>query len=321
MSADAQALVKKAFGEWSGIESDIVNHIVGLAFTEVAWTEGQEIQVHWHTVNSKGNHGFYGAVSPNPTPATGTKWDTENGTPVTLIFESDISWSYGVKTKTSADRYHFYTVALHETGHVIGLDSQPDQQDIMFDDGFNPGPNGPCFDNLTDSNSDAIHGARDLYMIELPPEQAGMLKAGTGVISAQPAVAPVNTPAIISITNIGPMPIELLGWSVRRPDGRVDRVVYTPPLEVVLPGANVVVTVYLKTEVPGLYMVWVDYDPVAQTTFQRYVPYVGGEMTLYGSFDSVDNSGLLIPYIHLTSTIVIAAVATAIYVKHKKKKQ
>ena len=51
MSADAQALVKKAFGEWSGIESDIVNHIVGLAFTEVAWTEGQEIQVHWHTVN------------------------------------------------------------------------------------------------------------------------------------------------------------------------------------------------------------------------------------------------------------------------------
>jgi len=308
--AAAQTAIRNAFSQWSAIASDRLNHVVGLEFREVARDAEAEIVIHWHNIDA------LGLTDLNPGGLSTVTFDSDPGDPAPAE-----PWFYGAAAATPAGQFHFLTIALHETGHVVGLDDQGDHA-ANDDDNmiwqFGTGPAGPAFDDI---RPESVHGARDLYMIELTHEQAGMLKAGTGVISAVPAVAPVSTPATISITNTGPVPIQLMGWTVTRPDGRVDGVVFTAPYTVVLPGATVVVTVYAACEIPGLYRVRVDYDPIAETTFQRYAPYVGGEMILYGSLDSADNAGLLIPYIRLTSTIAIAAVATAIYVKHRKKKQ
>jgi matrixin len=60
-----------------------------------------------------------------------------------------------------SDRHDFLDVALHEVGHIIGLDHTSDEDDVMTD--------GPITrTNLRVLSGDDILGARDLYTIPIP---------------------------------------------------------------------------------------------------------------------------------------------------------
>jgi len=52
-----------------------------------------------------------------------------------------------------------------------------------------------------------------------------------------------------------------------------------------------------------------------------FIEYTLPSQAVGGFWIPVDKLGLLAPYIGLASTILVAAAATAIYVKHRKKKQ
>jgi len=311
--AAAQVAIRNAFSQWSAIVSDRPGHVVGLHFTEVASDAAAEITIHWHNID------FLGETSPaDPAPGE-LRWDRPNGAPVTIVFDSTppVPWFYGAQALTPIGNYHFLSTALHETGHAVGLQDQNDYDDVMIG-ARNSGPNdpinqrtGPAFDVIDD---DSIEGARDLYMIELTHEQAALLKSAT--TDAAPRVAPVNTPATITITNTGPMPIEVYGWEVTRPDGVVDAVVFAP--REVKPGETVEVTVYRGCGTPGVYRYRVFWDPVSEGTFERYSYAVGGFSV---SIDiPVDKpTTLLAPYIGLASTILVATAVTAVYVKRVKR--
>ncbi|MGL4552362.1 MAG: hypothetical protein ACRC33_14375, partial [Gemmataceae bacterium] len=45
---------------------------------------------------------------------------------VTVTFNSTTAWFFGAAAATPADKYHFYSTALHETGHVVGLGEPAD---------------------------------------------------------------------------------------------------------------------------------------------------------------------------------------------------
>jgi len=67
--------------------------------------------------------------------------------------------------------FHFFSTALHEIGHVVGLGDQSDPDDVMIYYRY-PGPTGirstgPSFDALDD---DCKEGARDLYSIPAPDQ-------------------------------------------------------------------------------------------------------------------------------------------------------
>ncbi len=80
---------------------------------------------------------------------------------------------------TYYNHYHFFSTALHEIGHVVGLDEQTDVDDVMIKTRLpGPGPakwrdptytyltgTGPAFDSI---DTDSIDGARDLYSIPAP---------------------------------------------------------------------------------------------------------------------------------------------------------
>jgi hypothetical protein len=307
--AAVQGAVTNAFGLWSGVNSDQVSHVIGLEFIRVIYPAAAEIEIHWHNIDNPGL-----TSSNNVGPVF-----------VTMTFDSGETWEYGLIAAVGAGELHFLSVALHETGHTIGLDDlarpappalPPAENMVESVVAGPPQAGGPWFDALTPGSE---HGARDLYMIELTHEQAAALKAVT--TAAAPAVAPVNTPATITITNTGPAPIELPGWSVRRPDGRVDGEVYTPPLQVVLPGATVVVKVYTACELPGVYRYTVDWDPVSEGTFERYSPTVGGFSVLVDVISVDKPATLSAPYIGLASTILAATVATVVYVRRAKRKE
>lgn len=87
-----------------------------------------------------------------------------------MVFQRDHNWFFdGTKEdfEASTKDDDFFTVALHETGHVVGLDHQTDADDIMKDDaGFKVRVKaGGAFRALS---PDDINGARDLYSVPVP---------------------------------------------------------------------------------------------------------------------------------------------------------
>ena len=156
----AKNLVIAAFDAWGAITSADPNLITGIAFFNVgSCANDHEIKVSWRAIAEA-----FGLTDMNATPAVTVEFDTLLSGP-----GGATQWSFEQDpANVPPDRYHFYTIALHETGHVVGLDGQADADDVMdevndFNKGCNGGPGkGQCFDVI---DVDSIEGARDLYSI------------------------------------------------------------------------------------------------------------------------------------------------------------
>jgi hypothetical protein len=159
----AKALIVAAFKEWSALQAgtniDNVPLTTGLEFMEVGATDAAEINVNWGGTTSLGETirtiGAGGVVSA-----------------VNVHFNNSANnWFFGKAADTPDNRYHFYSTALHEVGHVVGLYEQTDNDDVMIES-RNRGKNGPAFDTL---DGDSKRGAYALYSIPACVPEPGSL--------------------------------------------------------------------------------------------------------------------------------------------------
>jgi Matrixin/Putative peptidoglycan binding domain len=108
----------------------------------------QHIKIFWRPNSVVG--GDRVAASDYP---PGCSWIVPGATlPKPIIFDSGESWGSG------DDDFDFETIALHEVGHILGLDHSSDGNAVMADS-FEPGPDGWKRKLGTDDKA----GARALY--------------------------------------------------------------------------------------------------------------------------------------------------------------
>ena len=174
--AKAKSLISQAFGVWSAIESDKPNLITGILFSEITIDFLAEIRVYWATAAEfpglATTIAFFDPYHPH---------GTGNDTYYDIVFKRDNDWYFdgdnaGFLASGKAD--DFYTVALHETGHIIGLDHQSDLDDILetMAGSRNSVLAGGAFRMLS---VDDLNGERDLYSVPIP-EPATLVLLGLG---------------------------------------------------------------------------------------------------------------------------------------------
>jgi hypothetical protein len=158
---DPRTRIRQAFSMWSSIDSDVPHLAVGLEFIEV--TDGEaEIYIHWGDITPLGSTSYWGNDIPNAVPVEMT-FDSNPDDPATPAVET---WEFGPPAAVGPNEYHFPYTALHETGHVVGLQDLPRP------------PVGPPTENmhtpldagegLAALTPGSLHGARDLYSIPAP---------------------------------------------------------------------------------------------------------------------------------------------------------
>jgi Ca2+-binding RTX toxin-like protein len=111
-----QALIRAAFDAWEAV--------LDIDFVEVADSAASNIRLGWDGID-----GSYGMVGQ----ASYTYYDHATGfdtfAAAEIRFDSGEAWS----TDPNAAGYmNFYAVALHEIGHVLGIDHSDDPNSIMY---------------------------------------------------------------------------------------------------------------------------------------------------------------------------------------------
>lgn len=137
----ARAQVLRAFAEWSALEVDrntanADSLRTGLEFRAVHSDSAAEIEIRWKSMDSD----VAAAISRS-------MYQSGLTTRTTLTFNSANRWAFGAAATTSANQMHFYSTALHEIGHIIGLWESRDTTSVMMFRRLS-GPNGPSFDRI-----------------------------------------------------------------------------------------------------------------------------------------------------------------------------
>ena len=162
----AKSRISDAFDEWESVGSMAAK--VGLRFAKI--TSGvADINIYWVST-------LPGLPPPN---ATG-KWEPTNRS---LYFKNIPNWNYSkYPSGIPSSDYHFYSVALHEVGHAIGLDHTGSTDSIMYIDptsdiGAPANQGGRHFSSIDDSDKVAV---RNVYSIPKPAPPACTLRAEFG---------------------------------------------------------------------------------------------------------------------------------------------
>lgn len=157
---EAKRQIKKAFAEWSSLQAGRSRETglrlkTGLEFRLVAPTQSElnpraDIELHWNALHYKTAADTNRTLIPNGVT-----------TNIRLTFNASNNWWFGKASKTPSNQMHFYSSALHEIGHIVGLWESNDPTSVMI---FNrcSGPNGPAFDHI-DEGSKRVASA--LYSI------------------------------------------------------------------------------------------------------------------------------------------------------------
>ncbi len=159
----AQKLIIEAFKTWSALQArrspvSKLPLITGLEFVMVDPTADAEIDVLW---------GLPPGVAADSKGAYSRTFD-RNGRALShkLGFNtSENLWFFGAAKDTPENRNFFYTVALHEVGHVVGLDHQEGLDDLLSKNimfrAQRPGPR----DAIDKIDTESMQGAFALYSI------------------------------------------------------------------------------------------------------------------------------------------------------------
>jgi len=178
-----KARVRDAFSLWSALEANKspvsgLDLITGLEFEETDVEGNAEIILLWGGTN---------ALGLTTWAHVGSTANTEGD--VTVQFNSTVDWFFGADPAlTPDDEFHFFSTAIHEAGHVVGLNEQTDVDDVMIkarDKGKNDPANGkgPAFNAI---DVDSRRGAFALYSIPVPePASSVLLAIGLGALVAR----------------------------------------------------------------------------------------------------------------------------------------
>ena len=177
----AQKLIIQAFRTWSALQAGTspvskLPLITGLEFRMVGPTTEAEIDVSW---------GLPAGVAANSKGAYVRTFDA-NGRALThkLGFNSSENlWFFGEPKDTPDNRNFFYTVALHEVGHVVGLDHQEGLDDVISKNIMFRAQRegaGNAFDKI---DAESMQGAFALYSIPVPePSTLSLAALGSLVV-------------------------------------------------------------------------------------------------------------------------------------------
>ncbi len=109
--------VTGAFDLWGGIKADVSPAtakplVTGIGFEKVD-TGASEIVVHWSDIDDGSGGGFVEGL------AEGTY---NSADPVDVFFDSSFAWDFVIDDALSdLAKWHFFSVALHEVGHLLFL--------------------------------------------------------------------------------------------------------------------------------------------------------------------------------------------------------
>jgi hypothetical protein len=147
----AQLLLIKAFAEWSCLQAgnsplsgQRLETGLGFALTTPNDSEA-EIELVWQPLASD-----VAASTNRSIRQDGVVTRTRS------TFNAANHWWFGMAATTPAEAMHFYSSALHEIGHIIGLWDTRDRDSIMVYH-RNRGPFGPSFDALDDGSKRAAY--------------------------------------------------------------------------------------------------------------------------------------------------------------------
>lgn len=175
---DARPFVREAFSVWSGITTDDPAHLImGLEFREQDAGDKGAVDIRVSFVDFI--HGAVAEFTPGTKNLRFRRYDDADK-------KTKHKWYIGANKAglpNKKDVDDLPTVALHEVGHIVGLDHQDDIDDIMYTlagrgDVVNMA--GAAFRSLS---GDDILGAQDLYSIPIPEPGSSCLLVAGGLLS------------------------------------------------------------------------------------------------------------------------------------------
>jgi hypothetical protein len=173
-AVSARPLVIRAFAEWSALAADAgVGQalVTGLEFREVGPDSPAEIEIRWHALRAA-------AAVNRSVSSSGV------ASKITLTLNSSNDWAFGAAAATRQGQRHFYSTALHEVGHLVGLWESRDTSSVMIYT-RRLGPNGPSFDSIDNGSRRA---ALALYSRPAQPEEGAVPETCVerGLLPARP---------------------------------------------------------------------------------------------------------------------------------------
>jgi len=161
----AKEQISRAFAEWSALQvgkSPVTGQKLktGLEFRVVEPTLGfknpqAEIELYWRPLGTVKAGNFNRSIRKDGVIEV-TK----------ITFNSSNNWWFGTAATTPYNRMHFYSSALHEIGHLVGLRDSDYLLSVMIRD-RNPGPNGPVFDAIDDLSKEVIYRLYSIPITEV----------------------------------------------------------------------------------------------------------------------------------------------------------
>lgn len=114
-----QQLVRDAFAAWATVAN--------ISFVEIPDGTSAKLRIGWDSIDGPGK--TLGEASWHATSVNNINYSISGAE---IRFDSAENWSTNKNTTTAGTLSNFYTTALHEIGHTLGLGHTDDKSQIMY---------------------------------------------------------------------------------------------------------------------------------------------------------------------------------------------